>query len=157
MKPPVLETAPRSAQTQIEQKIGTLAKQDSVKSDRKSSKHGKSSRTKKSKNSSGGKEPSSLHHVKESGVSDSSSSSDLSSSVYSSTISSHLTGDEEQEKHHIKDLVGGEEDEEEAKSVQYNRYSITEAIPEQSDEHSSKAGTEPRKKVVVRADRAKSQ
>jgi len=40
--------------------------------------------------------------------------------------------------------------------VQFNRYSITEAIPEMSDEHSSKAGTEPGKKVVVRHDRSKS-
>ena len=102
-----------------------------------------SSKHKKSGKNSSGREPSSLHHVKESGISSgSSSSSDLSSSVYSSTISSHLTGDEEQEKHHIKDLVTGEEDDE-VKSLQHRRFSIPEAIPEQSDEHSSKAGTEP--------------
>ena len=53
---------------------------------------------------------SSLKHVRESGNS-SSSSSDLSSSVYSSTISSHLTGDEEQETHHIKDVFAGAEGE----------------------------------------------
>ena len=38
----------------------------------------------------------------------SSSSSELSSSVYSSTISSHLSGDEDQEKHHIKDVLSGD-------------------------------------------------
>ena len=45
------------------------------------------------------------------GNSDSSSnSSSLSSFVYSSTMSSHLSGDEDQEKHHIKDQLGQDED-----------------------------------------------
>ena len=111
----------------------------------------KSHGNKKSEKQSSGKtgkerEPSSLHDVKESGRS-SSSSSDLSSSVYSSTISSHLSGDEQLEKHHIKDVFAGVDENEETKSAGGNMKEfepIREAIPEQNSEqeHSSKAGTE---------------
>ncbi len=44
----------------------------------------------------------------ESSPSKSSGSSSLTSSVYSSTISSHLSGDEDQEKHHIQDQFAEE-------------------------------------------------
>ena len=91
--------------------MGTLGKltDKSSKFDEKMS--GKNQGTKKSQKSSfvnKGKhnEPNSLHDVKESGRS-TSSDSDLSSSANNSTISSHLSGDEDQKNHHIKDLYPG--------------------------------------------------
>ena len=73
---------------------------------------GKYQGNKKSQKSSSGKngknnERTSLHDVKESGRS-SSSSSGLSSSANNSTISSHLSGDEDQQNHHVKDIYNGE-------------------------------------------------
>ena len=65
-----------------------------------------------------------------------SASSSLSSSVYSSTISSHLSGDEDQEKHHITDVLGENDSNDSERPVPSR-------ISERESESSSKADDEP--------------
>ena len=67
----------------------------------------------------------------------SSSSSSFSSSVYSSTISSHLSGDEDQEKHHIQDVF---RDEDEVARMNFNNQIILERESETSSKAESKHG-----------------
>lgn len=61
--------------------------------------------------------------------------------MYSSTISSHLSGDEDEEKHHIVDQFADDDDKD--STVKADKRSLHEAITERDSETSSKGSDFP--------------
>ena len=133
MKDPIVYKKEKDMRASMIDVVGSQ-KQDSM----------KVSNSKKSKRQSHKRSKSHAERVADGGDpgSDSSSaSSSFSSSVYTSTISSHFSGDEEKEKHHIRDVLGNDEEVEKLNVVQ-------QVIEERESESSSKAGNDITKKGI---------